>query len=94
MTRLYNTPTGPDDTSQDVRATQEAACRLGGCSHLTPITEAELDNLMFPEQRRVVPSREKVIRANEPGSDSSYDWMDGLKGPSPAEVAEIEAEAQ
>jgi hypothetical protein len=47
---------------------------------------------MYPEQRRVVPSKAQVIEGNEPGSDTAYEWMNELKGPSPADVAEIEAE--
>ena len=66
MTKKHNWVTGPNH--KVVEADHAAAMRASicACNHLTPATEAEMENLITPGSVRV-PTRAEVITRNEPG---------------------------
>lgn len=56
MAKKYNIVTGPNHKVVDQKIDQIASNFICGCNHLTPATEAELDNL-FAEMNRNTPEK-------------------------------------
>lgn len=65
MSKPYNTLTGPDTKTVDVDVTRAIQARICACHHLTPATEAKMDNCIFGP--RPIPTREQTIERNSPG---------------------------
>lgn len=93
-TKKHNWVTGPNNKvvkADDDRATKLAIC---SCNHLTPASEAALDNLLG--WKVSVPKRAETIERNTPGfvelelPDAEANWMD--KEPTMEDLAAIDAE--
>ncbi len=82
-TKKHNWVTGPNN--KIVQADEDRATMLGicSCNHLTPASEAALDNLLG--WKVLVPTKKETIERNEPGFEPEVE----------AEAeAEVEAEAE
>jgi len=89
MPKPYSCPTSPKQgTDVETKVDRSQAAKIWSCNHLTPITEAKMDNLL-------VPTKEEVIKRNSPGYEPELglDWMDTAK-PTRKDLNEIEAENQ
>ena len=86
----YNCPTAPKNKVVTDEAEQAIRAGICNCNHLTPASEAELDNLIVPGTS-VVPTREEVIARNSPGymlePPPEPDWT--RKEPTNANLKEI-----
>jgi len=89
MAKTYNVVTGPRYKYVEPRANRMASSFLDGCNHLTPATEAELDNLFIamnrnaPEAEAGVcePDPEVLAAFEESEAEGKYDWMDNVEPP-------------
>lgn len=93
--------TGPNHWAIDGKVDRAARVAIESCDHLTPATEARMDNCLGFLPRPLL-TRAEVIARNEPGFVQPEpisvvdalpvnDWMDAE--PTVDELAEIEAEA-
>lgn len=104
MAKKHNWTTGPNNTVYDRRTHHMAADLIDHCPHLTPATEARIDNLLRQElvgdrnqpdvETKSVsePDPEVVAAMNTPTGDR-LSWMDMIE-PSFEELLAIEQEAK
>lgn len=101
MTKRHNWTTGANQTVHDSKTHRLAKDLIGNCPHLTPKTEAEIDNLMRLEtagdrnapgidaEMVSVPDPKVVAAMNAPEGD----WMIEVE-PTSAELLAIETEVE
>lgn len=101
--KKHNWVTGPNHPVVDRSTHLLAAEKIGHCNHLTPATEAEIDNLLIEHAARNHPEVVSDADVNEPDpevvaammapEDEPLAWMDEVE-PSPEELQAIAAEEE
>ncbi len=90
MAKHHNWTTGPNQKSVDVTTDRMATAFIDRCAHLTPVAEAELDNLLVAEvAQRNVPDPDDATMVCEPdpevikamAASLEPDWRDAEPGP-------------